>query len=76
MNFRGQVWKQVRKITFFGLKSGQDLENRAAQPQGANNKSYGDAKSGTNFNLFFCHTKHPHVSFYRIQTWNKQIKTK
>ena len=31
--FRGLVWKRVRKITLFGLKSGQDLENRAAHPQ-------------------------------------------
>ena len=28
----GQVWKRVWKITFFGLKEGQDLENRAAHP--------------------------------------------
>ena len=32
MDFRGLVWKQVWKITFFGLKLGQDLENRAAHP--------------------------------------------
>ena len=32
MDFRGLVWKRVWKITFFGLKSGQDLENRAAHP--------------------------------------------
>ena len=32
MDFRGLVWKWVRKIAFFGLKSGQDLENRAAHP--------------------------------------------
>ena len=30
MDFRGLVWKRARKSTFFGLKSGQDLENRAA----------------------------------------------
>ena len=30
MYFRFLVSKRVRKITFFGLKSGQDLENRAA----------------------------------------------
>ena len=28
----GQVWKRVWKITFFGLKYGRDLENRAAHP--------------------------------------------
>ena len=28
----GLVWKRVRKITFFGLKSGQVLENWAAHP--------------------------------------------
>ena len=28
MDFRGRVWK----MTFFGLKQGQDLENRAAHP--------------------------------------------
>ena len=32
MEFRGLVWKRVWKITFFGLKSGQDLENREAHP--------------------------------------------
>ena len=32
MDFRGLVSKRVRKITLFGLKSGQDLENRAAHP--------------------------------------------
>ena len=26
------VWKQLWKIKFFGLKSGQDLKNRAAHP--------------------------------------------
>ena len=31
MDFRGLVWKRVWKM-FFGLKSGQDLENRAAHP--------------------------------------------
>ena len=30
MDFRGLVWKRVWKITFFGLKSGKDLKNRAA----------------------------------------------
>ena len=32
MDLRGLVWKRVRKITFVGLKLGQDLENRAAHP--------------------------------------------
>ena len=32
IDFRGQVWKQVWKMTVFGLKWGQDLENRAAHP--------------------------------------------
>ena len=32
MDLRGLVWKRVRKITFFGPKSGQDLKNRAAHP--------------------------------------------
>ena len=32
MDFRGLVWKRLRKITFFGLKSGQDLKNQAAHP--------------------------------------------
>ena len=32
MDFRVLVWKWVRKITFFGLKSGQDLKKRAAHP--------------------------------------------
>ena len=32
MDFRGLVRKRVRKITLSGLKSGQDLENRAAYP--------------------------------------------
>ena len=32
MEFRGLVWKRVQKITSFRLKSGQDLENRAAHP--------------------------------------------
>ena len=32
MDFRGVVRKRVPKITVFGLKSGQDLENRAAHP--------------------------------------------
>ena len=30
MNFRVQVWKRVWKMVYFGLKSGQDLGNRAA----------------------------------------------
>ena len=30
MDFTGQVWKQVWKMTFFCLEQGQDLENRAA----------------------------------------------
>ena len=32
MSFWGLVWKRVRKITFFVLKSGQDLKNQAAHP--------------------------------------------
>ena len=32
MDFWGLVWKRVGKITFFGLKSGQDLKNQAAHP--------------------------------------------
>ena len=32
MNFRSLVWKRVWKITFFGLKAGRDLDNRAAYP--------------------------------------------
>ena len=32
MDFRGLVWKRVRKNTFLGPKSGKDLENRAAHP--------------------------------------------
>ena len=32
MDFRGLVGKRVWKITFFGLKSGQDSENEAAHP--------------------------------------------
>ena len=32
MDFRVLVWKWVWKITFFGLKSGQDLKKRAAHP--------------------------------------------
>ena len=30
MDFRVLVWKRVWKMAFFGLKSGQDLKNRAA----------------------------------------------
>ena len=30
MDFRGKVWKRVWEITFYGLKSGQDLKNGAA----------------------------------------------
>ena len=30
IDFGGQVWKRVWKMTVFGLKWGQDLENRAA----------------------------------------------
>ena len=29
---KGQVWKQVLKLTFFGLKYNHNLENRAAHP--------------------------------------------
>ena len=32
MDFRGLVRKQVWKMTFFGLKKGQDLKNWAAHP--------------------------------------------
>ena len=32
MDFKGLVWKRVWKISFFGLKQGQDLENRAVHP--------------------------------------------
>ena len=32
MDFRGLVWKRVLKMTLFGLKKGQDWENRAAHP--------------------------------------------
>ena len=32
MDFRRLVWKQVWTKTFFDLKSGQDLNNRAAHP--------------------------------------------
>ena len=32
MNFSGLVWKRVWKMTFFGLKSGQDLKDKAAHP--------------------------------------------
>ena len=32
MDFRCLVRERVRKITFFGLKSGQDLENQAGAP--------------------------------------------
>ena len=32
MDFRGQVRKRVWKITFLGLKYGQDLEKQAAHP--------------------------------------------
>ena len=32
MDFRGLVWKRAWKITFSGLKSGQDSENEAAHP--------------------------------------------
>ena len=32
MGFSGLVWKRVCKITFFDLKSGQELQNRAADP--------------------------------------------
>ena len=32
MDFIVLVWKWVWKITFFGLKSGQDLKNKVAHP--------------------------------------------
>ena len=32
MDFRGQVWKRVWDMAFFGLKLGLDLEMRAAHP--------------------------------------------
>ena len=33
MDIRGLFWKRVWIITFFGVKSGQDLKNRAAHPR-------------------------------------------
>ena len=33
MDFRDVVWKRVWKLTFVGLKQGQDLENPVAHPQ-------------------------------------------
>ena len=30
MDFKDLVWKRLKKIKFFGSKSGQDLKNRAA----------------------------------------------
>ena len=30
--FRGQFWKRAWKMTFLGLRQGQDLENRATHP--------------------------------------------
>ena len=32
IDFKCLVWKRVWKISFFGLKQGQDLENRAVHP--------------------------------------------
>ena len=32
MDFRGLVWERVWKITYFGLKKGQDLESLVAHP--------------------------------------------
>ena len=32
MDFTGQDWKRVWKMTSFGLKYSQDLENQAAHP--------------------------------------------
>ena len=32
MDFRDQVWKRIWKVAFFGMKKGQDLEDRAALP--------------------------------------------
>ena len=32
MDFRGQVWKRVWKMEYFGLKLDQDFGNRAAHP--------------------------------------------
>ena len=32
MDFRGQVWKWMWKMTVFGLKWGQDLENGQHTP--------------------------------------------
>ena len=38
MDFKGLVWKDVWKIKFFGLKSDQDLRNRAAHPHQGNSR--------------------------------------
>ena len=40
MGFRGLVWKRVWKITQFGLKKGQDMENRAAHTPTKNSQEY------------------------------------
>ena len=43
MDFRGLVWKRVWKVTFYGLKSGQYLMNRAAHPtKNSQEYPYGD----------------------------------
>ena len=33
MDFTGGVWKRMWKMTFFGTKYGQELENMAALPK-------------------------------------------
>ena len=38
---KGQVSKRVWEITFFGLKSDQELENRQPRPQGFSLKKMG-----------------------------------
>ena len=68
MDFRGLVWKRVWKITFFGLKSGQDLKNRAHTPT-KNFQEYppppppgSTVKRGTSNSVFTWST-----AFYNIQ---------
>ena len=40
------VWKRVWKITFFGLKSSQDLKNRAAHPPPKISQEYPPSPTG------------------------------
>ena len=68
MDFRGLVWKRVWKITFFDLKSGQDLKNRAHTPT-KNFQEYppppppgSTVKRGTSNSVFTWST-----AFYNIQ---------